>query len=106
MTRTLMVNFKSIVDKIPCGLVVVSYQGVTLYANPTATKILNKSLDDLIGTPTGFPPIRDIRSQVLFPKIGQGSQLLEFQVTELIWQEETAYLITFQDINRPRLPAG
>jgi PAS domain S-box-containing protein len=94
--RQTEVNLENIITEIQDGILVIDNQGYVRFANPAALKLFNTSLDKLLnyqwGIPVGF--VNEIN--VVTPD--QKINTLEIKISQIQWQDETAYLLAVRDI--------
>lgn len=82
------------------GLLVLDQQGVVLYANPAAEKMLQLPGKTLLGYEFGLPIVADDRAE-LDIKDSQGHILtVEMRVAKMGWNGQPAYLTALRDITQ------
>ena len=95
-------NFYTLVKSSLTGMVLVNREGVVLYANPAAEKLLGRSLEVLTGSPFGFPIVSGETVEILIRR-PSSMATAEMQVAEMQWRNSTTYLISLYDITERKL---
>ncbi len=88
-----------IVSNISDGILIVDQNGVVIFTNPSALKIIDISSEMLMGMKLGVPNVLDDSFEVNLLHYGSG-QLSggEMQVVKIEWNDQPAYLISLHDI--------
>ncbi len=91
-------HLSHIINTISDGLIVIDQRGKITFANPAAEIIFARSQLELIGHDLGIPYVDHPITEV---EIHQGNHKLviaEMRVREIVWQGESAHLISLCDI--------
>ena len=91
--------FSTVVEKNQSGIMVINASGVIQFANPAAARLLNRSLELLLGNSFGIPissAEEKIELDILRPNKTPGKAELTVSKTE--WQGEPAFLLMIHDI--------
>lgn len=95
-------RLKIIINNNLNGMIVVNYDGVILYMNPEAEKILRKKQEDMLGEELGIP-LELNKVQELEFRSSEGQIITtEIRAVPIIWQEKNAYLISLIDITEKK----
>ena len=90
-------NFFILVESTLTGMVMVDREGIILYANPAAEQLFCMNRESLIGTTFGFPLLTEKTEEILIPR-NRTIATVEMQVTQMLWENKTAYLVSLHDI--------
>ena len=91
-------NFRAIVDKSDDGILLVSQSGIVRFANPAATRLLNRKHEELLCEQFGLPLSKDKPVEVdLVTGIGT-AVTAEMRVLNTRWQGEDCFLVTLRDV--------
>ncbi len=97
-------RFRNIIERNGDGILVVQPDGMIRYVNPAATRLLQRSADQLVGSPFGIPIIPGETTEVDLPLSEGGVRVAEMRVDESEWEGERALLASLRDISdRKRL---
>ena len=91
-------NLSSILEKNADGIVIVNKDGRVLYVNPAAEKLFDRTKEEFLGYPLGFP-VSDskITDYHIIKKNGVLSDV-EFHVVNIQWEKQPAYQLSVRDI--------
>lgn len=103
ISRAKAKNFQNLIDRNLDGLLIVNPEMKILFCNHSASLILNKSVDDLIGQYFDYKKNSDQHGEkVLIDAKGQ-KHFFEVRVSKLNWEGEAACLILLRDISEDKL---
>ncbi len=92
-------NFKSIIEKNADGMVVTDDNGIVLYVNPVAEKLLSVTSEELIGTPLGFELRKNkISEERIVDAEGSSYKIIQLNVVEALWDNTSVKIATLRDI--------
>ena len=86
-------DFHEVTDAIPDGVVIVNRGGRILFANPSAARLLGRSVQELKGTVFGYPVMASGRT-----KLTIGTHQVEMRVARATWRRQPAFLASLRDI--------
>ena len=86
-------DFHEVTDAIPDGVVIVNKGGRILFANPSAARLLGRSVQELKGTVFGYPVMASGRT-----KLTIGTHQVEMRVARATWRRQPAFLASLRDI--------
>lgn len=90
--------FRQMVEHNADGMVVVSKQGVVLYANAAAAHILQQEPEALIGEKFTLPLPRKDTAEFNITREGDQASSIEMRLVETEWQGERVYQASLRDI--------
>jgi len=100
-TREALANearLKDIIEKNTDSLIIVNKEGNMRFANPAAEALLNRTMEDLLEEPFGFPLSQGGTTEVdIIRKDGEVA-LAELRVVETEWEGESAFLACLHDV--------
>lgn len=92
------VPYRQLVENNADGIVLVSKQGIVLYANAAATHMLPQTPETLVGSQFTLPlPRKDTAEFTVAPDDAQ-SPAIEMRLVETDWQGERVYQASLRDI--------
>lgn len=92
-------SLRAIIERLPDGIVIVDGHGAIRFANPAAEKLFDRSADDLVGTPFGFPVIVGETTEIdVVQRGGGGVVFAELRVVETEWEDEQVQIVSLRDI--------
>jgi signal transduction histidine kinase/ActR/RegA family two-component response regulator len=99
-------RFRNVIVANADGVVVVLGDGVIAFANPAASNLLGRPVDDLIGHVFGLPVVAGETTEVDIPRGGGEPLVAELRVAETEWEGRPALLASLRDVTeRKRLEA-
>jgi PAS domain S-box-containing protein len=93
-------NLSAIIEKNADGIVIVDCNGTVLYVNPAAEKLFNRSKEDFLGYPFGFPVSADREEDTLVIIKGDTLCDVEFRVVQVQWQKRPAFQLSVRDVTK------
>ncbi|WP_243371474.1 PAS domain S-box protein [Geotalea sp. SG265] len=85
------------------GIVIADQEGIIRFVNEAALLIFRRRANEMIGLPFRFP-LSPEESKELTIKLPDGKmQTVEMSVSQTLWEEKPAWLITLHDITAQRL---
>jgi len=91
-------RLRTIVERMADGIVIVSRDGVILFANPAAERLFGRSASDLTGRDFGFPAVAGETTEVEVVRPQQQTVTAELRTVDTEWDQEPAHLISLRDI--------
>lgn len=92
-------RLRTIIERLPDGIVIVDPQGEIRFANPAAARLFNRSAADLVGTPFGFPVFVGDTTEIDVVQRGGGDVVYaELRVVDTSWEGEDARLVSLRDV--------
>lgn len=90
-------HYRQLVDHNPDGIVIVSKQGIVLYANAAAVQILRQDKAALVGQPFTLPLPRKDTAEFNISRDDQATSI-EMRLAEVEWQGARVYQASLRDI--------
>lgn len=91
-------NLSAILEKNADGIVIVNKNGRVLYVNPAAEKLFDRTKEEFLGYPFGFPVSDNkITEYHIIKKNGVLCEA-EFHVVNIQWEKHPAYQLSVRDI--------
>lgn len=90
--------FKSIIDKLPNGIVILDNNGVVLFCNLATEQIFATEAKRMLGTTLGLPIQAGKRFEIDTVMQNGVGGIAEMHVEEISWENKDAYLVSFFDI--------
>jgi len=91
-------RFRRMIESGADGMVVVNKSGHIRFANPAAETLFGKTVNELVGTPFGFPVVSGDREDLEIPREGRRRVMAEMRVTRITWEGEEALLASLRDV--------
>ncbi|MGV2829663.1 ATP-binding protein [Myxosarcina sp. GI1(2024)] len=83
------------------GIIVVDRQGVVRFVNQAALSLLGRQKEEIVGDCLGFPVVGEDYLEVDIPSRDRETvRVAQMRVSEIQWQEKTAYLVSLRDITK------
>jgi PAS domain S-box-containing protein len=90
--------FKNIVASLPICILIVNEEGIIRFANPASETILDRSVDELVNSPFGFPLEAEGKTEIDLV-LGSGKTgAAEMYILKTIWQDNPSYMVSMYDI--------
>ncbi len=97
-------RFRAVITSNADGMIVVAEDGIILFANPAAEKLLGRSRETLVGTDFGRPIIPGETIEIDVFRAGCEPRIAEMRVVQTVWNDRPAALASFRDVtDRKRL---
>ncbi len=97
-------RFRRIIENNADGMLVVSGDGVILYANEAAERLLNRRRSELLGHAFGIPTLAGETTEIDLPWCEGAPRTAEMRVVETEWEGRHVRLASLRDISdRKRL---
>ncbi|MEB3341082.1 PAS domain S-box protein [Okeania sp.] len=95
-------NLSAIINNMSEGLMIINKEGKIVFVNQASELLWQKSAAELIGEEIGLPLIDGNETEIYVrQKLGK-LIFLETRIGEMIWQNQTAYLLTMKDVTEHR----
>lgn len=92
-------QLRTIIERLPDGIVIVDPQGTIRFANPAAASLFNRAAADLVGTSFGFPVLVGDTTEIDVVQRGGGEVVYaELRVVDTQWEGEVVQLVSLRDI--------
>ena len=96
--EAMTLRFSAIVSMTSDGIVVVDRHGVVRYANPATERLLNRTNEQLIGSPLGTPLLEGDEGQIDVRR-GDENFVVELRAAQTIWEEDhEAFVVALRDV--------
>lgn len=95
-------RYRELVARQPDAVLVVDREGFIRFANPMASRLLNRSEEDLQGEAFGFPVEGSESTEVELRSPDGAPRVAEMWVTPTIWAGEACWIATLRDITHRR----
>lgn len=84
------------------GILVVGNDGLIRFSNPAAEQLFQRTSEELIGSPFGFPiPVNRTTEIEIMSESGRPTPV-EMRVVPIEWDEEPAFLASLRDVTEQR----
>ena len=93
---------RTIVACVADGVLVVDDSGCIRFANPAASALFGRDVDDLIGTEFGFPMVAATTPEIELVRPGGGLVTVELRISDTSWGGEHVSLVSLRDITERR----
>lgn len=100
--KTASAPFQQMVEHGADGLAILDASGVIVYANPAASALLGRPLNQLIGRPLGLPVVAFQSAEIDVPTAGESARIVELRSTEVDWEGRPALLVGLRDVTAYR----
>lgn len=91
-------QFRTIINSITYGILILKPNGVICFANPSAENMLCCPKDQLLGKPFDFPLAALGKGKIHIIMQEQAERLLEITPVSVDWEGDKAYLFLLRDI--------
>lgn len=91
-------NFRTILETLPDGILVLDGAGVVRYANPSAARLFDARVESIVGRQFGAALAVNTTVEL---KPSQDRRL-EMRVESTVWQDEPAFLAVLTDLTAKR----
>jgi len=95
-------EFRALVEHNIDGMVIVTHDRNISYANTAACQLLQRSAEDLIGTPIGFPIAAGQTTEIDLVNPDGTSTPVEVRIVSVTWEGQTSYLGCLRDLTERR----
>lgn len=93
-------RFRDLIERNADGVVVVDRGGVVRFANPAATRLLGRPIEQILGAPFGFPLVNEDATEVDVVRRMGSSLVAEMRAVSTTWEGEPAMLASLRDVSR------
>ncbi len=92
-------QLRTIIESLADGIVIVDRTGMIRFANPAASRLFNKTPEELIGTPLGIPVVGGETTEMEIVRRGGGDIVYaELRVVDTQWEGDAVELVSLRDI--------
>ncbi len=91
-------SYINIVESSINGILILDTEGMISYVNPEAQKILDRSEDELIGKPFGFPITRAGSNELEILTKKRKTYFVDMRTTQVKWEGADCVLVLLHDI--------
>jgi diguanylate cyclase (GGDEF)-like protein/PAS domain S-box-containing protein len=99
-TRRYGSDWQRLVAALADGVIVLDINGVILFANEAASKLLGYPIAELIGTPFSFPFTTDVKQEIVVMKPSNHIAIAEMSVRLGAWEGVEAWLVSIHEITK------
>lgn len=92
-------RFQAVVERGPDGVLVVDRNGVIVFVNEAAARLLGRAQADLVGYDVGFPVSADEATDVELIGPGRAVRYAELRVAETEWDGRPCRLALLRDVS-------
>ncbi len=96
-------NLSHVINTNADGMVVVDDRGVVRFANPAASVLFGRPLDQLVGAQFGLPVIADRFCEVGLIRPTGGQVHVELRSVAIEWEGEKAFLTSLRDVTARKI---
>jgi signal transduction histidine kinase len=94
-------RFKSTVERVADGILVVDQQGKIRFTNPAGARIFGRPADELLESELGIPLVSGETTQVDL-NTPVGTRVAELRIADTVWDEKDALLLSVRDVTDRR----
>ena len=91
-------RFRLLLDHMVDGLLVVAQDNIIRFVNPAAEKMLQRSAQELVGSPLNFSLSGGMTTEINFPGPNCSTIPIEIRVVNVEWENQKAYLASLRDL--------
>ncbi len=91
-------NARKIIAASMDGMVVIDFQGIVRFANPTALDMMDRNHEGLVGLPFDIPITLSRGAELDLTEKAGRALIVETNISEVHWEDQTAYLVTLHDV--------
>jgi signal transduction histidine kinase len=91
-------RLRSIVERLPDGIVIVGLDGVIRFANPATESLFGRPVAQLIGADWGSPATAGESTEIELVRPRGSSVTVELRVVETEWENDRVRLISLRDV--------
>lgn len=95
-------DLQTVLASMVDGLMILSQDGEIIFLNPAATKILDRSEAQLLGSYFGIPITVNSRAEVDIPRLSKSPAIVDLACSSVVWQGTPAYLLVLREITTDR----
>ncbi len=90
-------SLQSVINRLPCGIVIANSIHEVLFINHSATQMLGFTQDDILGAQWDLPfDEDDLRKKTI--SLDQTGKIVEVQIQQILWKEEQAFMVILKDV--------
>jgi two-component system, LuxR family, sensor kinase FixL len=93
-----MSNYIKLVNDSADGIIIINPQGIVLLVNPAAKTIFGEKMKNIVGQELGIPIASAGITELDIMKNKDMHSTVEMRVTNTIWNNQEAYLISIHDV--------
>ncbi|MGB0909578.1 MAG: ATP-binding protein, partial [Nitrospirales bacterium] len=95
-------QFRVLVEHNIDGIVIIQHDSVITFVNPAACELFQRTADELLGAPFGFPIIADQTTEI--DLLGRNGSVIpvEMRMVTVEWEGKTSYLASLRDLTERR----
>jgi signal transduction histidine kinase len=92
-------RLRSIIDRLPDGIVIVTAGGIISFANGAAEQLFGRTSSDLCGRELGFPVVAGDSAEVDVVRPGGDVVTAELRVVDTVWEGDPALIVSLRDVS-------
>ncbi|MBF0180835.1 MAG: PAS domain S-box protein [Magnetococcales bacterium] len=96
--RCSMASFQSIVEKSADGILVLGEEARVAYLNESATLLLGRGAEEVLGLPFGFPVVSGNVTEVDIIRKNGDLGIAEMRTVTTRWEDRNALLVSLRDV--------
>src|SRR6476661_2639395 len=89
---------RDLVEQLTDGIVIVSDEGMILFANSAAEHLFGRRATELVGEKFGYPLPADGAAEVEITRSSGAPVHSELRLIEMMWEDEAAKLVTLREV--------
>ncbi len=93
-------QFRKVIEKNADAIVIVDKDGVVLYANPAASVLFGREIEELLNKEFGFPITGGETIEIDIMRKDAESLIAEMRVVDIEWERKNAFLASLRDITK------
>lgn len=91
-------NYRALLERNVDAMIVVSFEGIILYASPAAEALLGHNAKELLGQSFAYPVTAGEAKEVTIDHRHDVQLVAEMRVAEVSWQGKAANLVSLRDV--------
>lgn len=95
--RSLESRFRSIIQTMADGIIVVDEDGVIRFANEAAERLFGRDVEELVGRSFGYPLVTQDSAEIDVVR-GDGVRIAELRVVDTDWDGGPARVVSLRDV--------
>ncbi|MDY7008041.1 MAG: PAS domain S-box protein [Cyanobacteriota bacterium] len=95
-------NLSAIITNMLEGLMIINKEGKIVFVNKSTELLWEKSAPELIGEEIGLPLVNGNETEIYIRQKSGKILFIETHIGEIIWENETAYLLTVKNVTERR----
>lgn len=95
-------RFRDIIEKNADGMVIVGGDGIVMFVNPEAERLLGREAQDFVGMEFGFPVTAGKPTEIAIVRKDAPAVTAEMRAADIKWKGERACLVSLRNVTENR----